>query len=137
MTELTVKELESAFSELSRCCLHSPVWTPVDVDSVLCCLRTSYSGWQQCGTDRIGESDGESYTVVKLKNSTFGLLSESADYTGHGCQCGAATSAYDNVRDLLSLGVVESEARELIVRLLAVPGSVVTDAGGLEAGRAS
>lgn len=133
MAELTVKDLESAFGDLSRCCLHSPAWTPVDVDRVLCSVARSYPEWRAAETYDIGGSDSESETVVRLKDGRYGLLSESSDYTGHGCGCGASAAAYATVNELLKLGVVDEAAREAIRAALAVPGAVVADSGELEA----
>ena len=136
--EMTAEELDGAFTSLLGCCLHSPVWVPADVDRVLCCVQGDQSGWARSAgwtaSDSIGDTDSQSYTVVRLKNSTFGLLAESSDTTGHGCQCNAATIAYDSIGDLLQLGIVEDGARDLIRNLLAVPGAVVADSGELEAG---
>jgi len=145
-TEVTPKHLEIMFGSLLGCCLHSPVWTPVDVDRVLCSIWDSYGGeWQDCTAPEQqydnwkGGTESSSYTVVRLKDGRFGLLAESEDYTGHGCQCSAATIIGDSVADLVRFGVEEwqSDAREVIVRRLAVPGAVVTDSGELEAGPTS
>lgn len=134
-TELTVKELESAFGELARCCLHSPAWTPADVDRVLCSVCRHYPDWGDSKSYDIGGSDSESETVVRLKDGRYGLLSESSDYTGHGCSCGASAGAYDTVDELLKLGVVDEKARVAIRIGMSVPGAVVTDSGELEAGK--
>lgn len=140
MTELTAKHLEVMFRQLQACCLHDPVWTPVDVDRVLCSVQSGYGGgWKDCtapddyGTFKDG-TETSSYTVARLKDGRLGLLAESEDYTGHGCQCNAATGAYESVSDLLRLGVEEWQegAREAIRLRLAVPGAVVGDSGELE-----
>lgn len=142
-TDLTPKHLEIMFRQLQGCCLHDPVWTPVDAVRVLCSVQSDYcgDGWKDCtAPDAYGtfkdSTDTNSYTVVRLKDSRFGLLSESEDYTGHGCQCNAATGAYDSVSDLLRLGVEEWQegAREAIRLRLAVPGAVVGDSGELPPG---
>lgn len=141
MTELTPKHLEVMFRQLQGCCLHTPVWTPVDVDRVLCSVWDSYGGsWRDSAVpgeygDWKDSTESESYTVVRLKDGRLGLLSESEDYTGHGCQCTAATNAYESLSDLLRLGVDNDGAREAIRLRLAVPGAVVGDSGELEAGR--
>lgn len=137
---LTAGELAEAFRQFEDCCLHSPVWTPAGVDKILCCVQGDASGWARSAgwtavSDGIGYVDSRSYTVVRLKAGTFGLLAEWSDTTGHGCQCDAATGTYDSIPDLLRLGVVEDEARDLVRRLLAVPGTVVADSGELEAAR--
>jgi hypothetical protein len=129
--------LESEFRSLEGCCLHSPVWTPADVEKILCCVSDGGEGWGEptgwTAPGNIGYTDTRSYTVVRLKGGTFGLLSESSDTTGHGCQCDAATNTFASVGDLLQFGVVEDGARTLIRQLLAVPGAVVADSGELEA----
>jgi hypothetical protein len=141
--QLTPKHLETMFGSLQDCCLHSPVWTPVDVDKVLCSVHDADGEWRDSTppADRWGAwktgTESTSYTVVRLKDGRFGLLSESEDYTGHGCQCTAATNVYDSVNDLVRLGVEEwqSGARDAIRQRLAVPGAVVADSGELEAGK--
>jgi hypothetical protein len=127
-TQLTPKHLETMFGQLQGCCLHSPVWTPVDVEKVLCSVwqGDESGGWtdsaipeEPYGNWKTSTESG-SYTVVRLKDGRLGLLSESEDYTGHGCQCSAATNAYDSLDDLLRLGIEEyqSEAREAIAARL-------------------
>jgi len=141
-TQLTAQHLEIMFGRLQGCCLHSPVWTPVDVDAVLCSVQDSDGTWTD-STAPEGEwgswkngTDSSSYTVVRLKGGRYGLLSESEDYTGHGCQCDAATNAYESLSDLLRLGVEEwrGGARDAILARVAVPGRVVGDAGELPPG---
>lgn len=129
MTQLTVKHLEKMFGYLQNCCLHSPVWTPVDADRVLCSVWRQYGDtWNESGVPDLdyggGWKDGtdsESYTVVLLKNGWYGLLSENEDYTGHGCQCGAATNTYQTLNGLLQLGVDNDGAREEIRQILTAP----------------
>lgn len=125
---ITPKGLEVMFGSLQNCCLHTPVWTPVDVAEVLASVWNGdeSGGWRDCkapaeyGNWKDG-SDSTSYTVVRLKDGRFGLLSESEDYTGHGCQCSAATNTYESLDDLLRLGVEEwqSGARDAIRARLA------------------
>lgn len=118
MSPMTPKHLERMFRYLDGCCLHQPVWTPVDVDQVLCSVwNGDYDGgWQDCKPPAAryeawkGSSDSTSYTVVRLKDGRYGLLSESEDYTGHGCQCTSATDIYTSVADLLRYGVEEYQA---------------------------
>jgi hypothetical protein len=124
VSELTAKHLEVMFGQLQGCCLHTPVWTPVDVAEVLCSVQKTdgYGDWKDSaafdgtyGSWKDG-TDSSSYTVVRLKDGRLGLLSESEDFTGHGCQCSAATNAYGSLDDLLRLGVEEwqSDARDAI-----------------------
>lgn len=139
---LVPKHLEHMFSYLQSCCLHTPVWTPADVDRVLCSIWSEYSGqWADSTTPGEyggwkGGTESESYTVARLRDGRFGLLSESEDYTGHGCQCSAATNVYATLNDLLRFGVDSESAREAIRQRLAVQGAVVTDSGELESGSA-
>lgn len=123
MSALTANDVEQMFGYLQGCCLHAPVWTPVDITEVLCSVWNGdgSGGWTDSGVP--GEygswkdsTESSSYTVVRLKDGRYGLLSESEDYTGHGCQCDAATNVYDSLDDLLRLGVEEwqSGARDAI-----------------------
>jgi hypothetical protein len=120
MSNVTVRDLEAAFSRLSECCLHSPAWIPGgDADRVLCSVSLSdpYSGsrvWEDAGAHDIGSSDGRTVTVVQLIGGRFGLLSESSDYTGHGCVCSAFTGVYGTVDELLQFGVDDESAREAV-----------------------
>lgn len=127
MTQLS--DLELMFQELLRCCLHQPVWTPTDATEVLCSVwhGDDSGGWADClpdGADGCYSwktcSESSSYTVVQLKDGGFGLLSESEDYTGHGCQCGAATSTYSSLDDVLRFGVEDLPARMAIWQRLSV-----------------
>lgn len=124
MTEITAKHLETMFGQLQNCCLHRPTWTPVEVAEVLCSVQNTdgEGGWKDSlvpegdyGNWKDG-TESTSYTVVRLKNGRYGLLSESEDYTGHGCQCAAATNVYTSLDDLVRLGVEEwqAEARDAI-----------------------
>lgn len=116
-TDWTAKDVEREFGSLLGCCLHSPAWTPVDVDYVLCAVqRQSGGSWSDMPSDgkSVG-SESESYLVAVLKDGFLGLLAESEDYTGHGCQCSSSASSYGNADDLLQLGIEEySGARDAI-----------------------
>lgn len=122
-TAITPKDLKVMFGSLQGCCLHNPVWTPVDAAEVLCSVWNGdgSGGWADCKVPaEYGNwkdySDSTSYTVARLKDGRYGLLSESEDYTGHGCQCSAATNVYASVDELLRLGIEEwqSDARDAI-----------------------
>jgi len=129
MSTLTTSHLEVMFGQLSDCCLHNPSWTPADVAEVLCSVweGDESGGWQDCNApdgqwgNWKGGTESSSRTVVRLKDGTLGLLAESEDYTGHGCQCSAAVSTYASLGDLLRFGVEEyrSEARDLIAQRIA------------------
>jgi hypothetical protein len=118
---MTPKNLEFMFGQLSGCCLHQPAWTPVDAQAVLCSVWSSYGGsWQDSKPvaeewdNWKGSTDAVSYTVALLKDGRYGLLSESEDYTGHGCQCSAAAGVYGSLDELLRLGVDDDDARDAI-----------------------
>ena len=132
MSELTAKNLEIMFGQLQACCMHTAVWTPADVAEVLCSVweGDGSGGWADCQpvAEHWGNwknsTESSSYTVARLKNGRYGLLAESEDYTGHGCQCNSSTTAYDSLHDLLRLGVEEwqSDARDAIRARLADAG---------------
>jgi len=106
------------FGSLQQCCLHQPAWTPVDAAEVLCSIQSSsdHEPWTDCTVPADGYSswkdatESNSYTVARLKDGRYGLLAESEDYTGHGCQCDAAANVYDTLDDLLQFGVEEWQA---------------------------
>jgi hypothetical protein len=102
---LSVNDLTELFSDLLGCCLHEAQWTPGDVQKILVALWDGTEGWPPRGwqplTDVKGSTDSESVYVAALKDGTFGLLYESEDYTGHGCQCHSFTGRYASLDDLL------------------------------------
>jgi hypothetical protein len=74
------------FRDLLDCCLHDPQWTPADVNRII-----AWRGDRQTG------SESSSIIVVSLKRADgspdgYGLLTQSEDYTGHGCQCRSMTA---------------------------------------------
>jgi hypothetical protein len=115
---ITVDELRSTFASLTECCLHDPQWSPDDVAEVLAVVweGDESGGWQR-GEKQATES--QAYTVVRLSDGRYGLLADSEDYTGHGCQCDSATSTFASYDDVLRLGIVEDEARTLIAQIVA------------------
>jgi hypothetical protein len=91
-----VSDLEELFKDLEQCCLHEPVWHPADVDREL--------AWYG---DRSTGSESSSIVIVRLKSSKpgapeYGLLTQSEDYTGHGCQCDSMTVKEASLAKLLA-----------------------------------
>ena len=120
-TTLTARHLEIMFGQLQDCCLHQPAWTPAGVAEVLCSVQNpDYENWEDSivpespGGDWKDGADSSSYTVVRLHDGRYGLLAESEDYTGHGCQCDAAASIYGSLDELLKMGIPEQDARDAV-----------------------
>jgi len=87
-----MSDLEEMFKDLESCCLHNPLWRPDDVQRVI-----KWHGDRQTGPD------SSSIVIVRLKTPPiFGLLVQSEDYTGHGCQCNSATSRRHTLASLLT-----------------------------------
>lgn len=92
-----VSDLTEMFSALEGCCLHKPQWRPDDV------LREiTWHGDRQTGCE------SSSIVIVRLKPQPgqqwpgdFGLLTQSEDYTGHGCQCNSMTVREPTLAKLL------------------------------------
>ena len=130
---MDVKDLEAVFRSLEDCCLHQPQWRPIDVETVLAGVWRGYEGnWQPVTVDDPDgypswkpETESESAFAVKLKDGDYGLLHESEDYTGHGCQCGAFTGRYDGLRELLDACTPEYGAD--LAEALAIPGSLANE----------
>lgn len=82
------------------CCLHAPPWSPGDVTSVAAWIWDGYGaeGWRDGPKTA---SDSESASVVTLRQGGYGLLLESEDYTGHGCQCSSAALIAADIPGLL------------------------------------
>lgn len=85
MTELT-----ELFDTVQGCCLHDPQWVPVEVSQILT--------WKE---DKGDYAESETIVIVKLTDG-YGLLTESADTTGHGCRCGSMTVREKTLRELLT-----------------------------------
>lgn len=85
-----MSDLDDMFKILEGCCLHDPQWYPADVEKEI-----AWGGDVQTG------SESESVVVVKLKDGTFGLLTQGEDYTGHGCQCDSMTVKEQSLYTLL------------------------------------
>ena len=86
-----MSDLEEMFSVLRGCCLHDPQWLPENVARVV-----TWVG------DRQNGSDSSSIVIVQLKDRAYGLLVQSEDYTGHGCQCSSMTVKAAGLGDLLT-----------------------------------
>lgn len=54
-------------------------------------------------------TDSQSYAVCKLRDGRYGVLLESEDYTGHGCQCSGSASVHDTLDDAIRFGLGQSE----------------------------
>lgn len=125
---ITIEDLRATYESLKGCCLHDLQWAPDDVTEALCTVwigEDTGSEWQA------GEktcNDSSSYTVVRLADGRHGLLEESEDYTGHGCQCGSSTAVYGSLDELLRMGIPEDDARTAIQQACAIPGSVANEA---------
>jgi len=81
-----MSDLNDMFKDLMACCLHDPQWTPEQVDREL-----AWIGDRQTGCD------SSAIVIVRLKpggpavRGDYGLLTESEDYSGHGCRCDSMT----------------------------------------------
>jgi len=89
-----IKHIFDVFADLEGCCLHEAQWKPIEVDRQL--------AWVSPGMAEPLDSDSSSLLLVQLKNGDYGLLAESSDYTGHGCQCGSYTVREPTLRELLA-----------------------------------
>lgn len=90
---MTVSDLTHTFAALENCCLHDPQWRPSQVAAIVC-----YRTFQRTDDDRFFSV----IVIVTLRNAQYGLLLESQDYTGHGCECGAMTVTEPTLAKLLS-----------------------------------
>lgn len=92
-----MSDLNDMFAELKDCCLHEPQWTPEDVDREIAWI----------GDRRTGR-ESSSLIIVRLNRKPeqgragYGLLTQSEDYTGHGCQCTSMTAREPSLIKLLS-----------------------------------
>ena len=94
-----MSDLSEMFADLRSCCLHDPQWLPEDVDEEL-----AWIGDRQTGPE------STAIVIVRLKTRStrlpylfeYGLLTESEDYTGHGCQCDSMTVKEDGLAKLLA-----------------------------------
>jgi hypothetical protein len=100
---ITDEELRETYAGLLACCLHDLQWSPDDVAEPLCTVwqGDGSGGWQP---DAKQSTESSAYVVVKLKDGRYGLLEDSEDYTGHGCQCGSSTAVYGSLDELLRDG---------------------------------
>lgn len=112
---IDISELREMFTCLEGCCLHSPLWRLEDVAVVLCAIWQGYGDrWDDI--PKYG-TDSRSVWVVRLKDSAYGLLCESEDYTGHGCMCNSYTAKYPSLPDLMQ-GLSEGERGAVALRLM-------------------
>jgi hypothetical protein len=55
--------------------------------------------------------DSTEYGIFQHEDKRFGVIVDSSDYTGHGCQCGSSCEFYDTLEDAIRLGL-DPEGRE-------------------------
>lgn len=87
----TMTDLVAEFESLERCCLHEVQWRPPDVTEIV--------AW--CNDSPEGYGSEDQTIVVALGEKGYGLLTSSADTTGHGCQCGSNTVRTDTLGQLV------------------------------------
>ena len=97
-----MEDLISEFGSLEQCCLHDVQWRPSDVTEIV--------AWQYEGGDW---SEEEQVIVVALEGGSYGVLTASADTTGHGCQCGSDTVRVDSLHAALT-HLTDCELRALL-----------------------
>lgn len=110
-----IDDLRSTYESLASCCLHEPQWSPDDVADVLCAVWRGEDTGEQWKPGEKTCTESQSYTVVKLADGRYGLMEESEDYTGHGCQCGSTTAVYATLDELITMGIPEPEAQQAIM----------------------
>ena len=122
-------DLRNTYRELAECCLHQPAWSPDDVAVVLAAVwdGDTSAGWER-GPKQSTESTA--YTVVRLKDGRYGLLADSEDLTGHGCQCDSSALAYGSLDELLRMGIPEAEACALILEAVPAAAGDTPEANG-------
>jgi hypothetical protein len=105
-------DLSEILGRVEGCCLHDAQWTRDEVDHVVAILDSDDGDY--------GETN--SITIVALKplgddspGGSYGLLTESSDTTGHGCQCDAMTAREPTLRALLG-HLQEHELLRLVIR---------------------
>lgn len=86
----TMADLATEFQSLERCCLHEAQWRPSDVTEIIV-WRYEEGDW----------AEEDQVIVVALGEKGYGLLTSSADTTGHGCQCGSNTVRADTLGHLV------------------------------------
>jgi hypothetical protein len=89
-------DLRKLFEDVQTCCLHNPVFTPDDVHHIVKWIGDETTG-----------CDSQTIVLVRLKSeendawrAPWGWFTQGEDYTGHGCQCGAATVKGDTLQEL-------------------------------------
>lgn len=100
-----MSDLSEMFEVITGCCLHDPQWKPEDVQAELAWIGDRQSG-----------SDSSSIVIVKLSSQPqYGLLTQSEDYTGHGCHCDSMVVREDTLRKLLG-HLTDYELEDVISR---------------------
>jgi len=87
----TMADLATEFQSLEACCMHEAQWRPPDVKDVV--------AWRWESPEGYGSED--QVILVRLNDGGYGLLTSSADTTGHGCRCGANTVRAATLHELV------------------------------------
>ena len=116
---------------LAGCCLDHPEpdWSGAIVKKVIRWWDHS----EGLDKDYPGDSDGSRIAMFLTDDGRFGVLEDSEDYTGHGCQCDSAFAVFDNIAQALALGLTEEDAANLnltLQRTDAIAGKPVAVAVG-------
>jgi hypothetical protein len=108
MNHPTEADVQAQGDMLTGCCLKhkDENWKPGIVKKVIAWFDTASS--YAYGTERSG------YVVFKTSDKRFAVLSDSEDYTGHGCQCCSSLTIWDTLEEALRLGLSEDEKNKLI-----------------------
>jgi hypothetical protein len=109
---MEVSEFAKTFAMLERCCLHNPQWHPGQVVRIIDAICDDDGGWHVMDNGGKSFSDSSSVYLVELEDG-FGLLEESEDYTGHGCQCDSFTGKYGTLEEALQ-AIPEGPKRDLM-----------------------
>jgi hypothetical protein len=88
---------------LSRCCLVHQQHINVHAIAEL-------EAWKKIQSDD-GETHG--FALFRFIDGRYGVFSEWADYTGHGCQCRSEILIFDSREEAVRLGLTEEGRKAL------------------------